>query len=57
MISLREIPRNNGFTFSLEKFCFVVHSFVLQKLLTLDEVTYFLSDKLNQGPLEAHVGR
>ena len=22
--------------------------------MTLDEVTYFLSDKSNQGPLEAH---
>ena len=36
----------------------VVHSFVeLVKLLTLDGVSYFLSDKLNQDPLEEHFGR
>ena len=36
-----------------------MHSFVelLKKLLTLNGVSYFLSDKLNQDPLEEHFGR
>ena len=59
MISLRETFWNTDFTFSLEKFCFAVHLFVelVKKLLTLDGVSYFLSDNLNQDPLEEHFGR
>ena len=36
-----------------------MHLFVelVKKLLTLDGVSYFLSDKLNQDPLEGHCGR
>ena len=36
-----------------------MHSFVefAKKLLTLDVMNYFLSDKLNQNPLEEHFGR
>ena len=36
-----------------------MHLFVelVKKLLTLDGVNYFLSDKLNQDPLEEHFGR
>ena len=36
-----------------------MHLFVelVKKLLTFDGVSYFLSDKLNQDPLEGHCGR
>ena len=30
---------------------------LVKKLLTLDGVSYFLSDKSNQDPLEEHFGR